>query len=539
MARLQYMSANRTATFDSLSASDQLALTQVLQVYDLALSSLWTLICAYLVFFMQCGFALLEAGSVRAKNTRNILLKNVIDACVSAIMWWSLGVAFAGIDLCDGNPFLGSKYFFTIGSPQNDPSYFINWMFGWAFSATAATVVSGAMAERTQFGAYVSYTIFMSGWVYPVVAHWMWSVSGWLSPYRLNCATRVFAPLFASTVGFIDFAGSGVVHVTGGIACLVGAAILGPRLGRFTADGHVCLMPASSPAYQALGTLILWLSWYGFNSGSTNCFSTSECVSVAATVSVNTTLAAGTAGATALLLSVLRGSPGDVTPLLNGIITGLVSVTAGCATVENYGAVVIGAVAALVYLGGIAFLRKVRVDDPVEATAVHFFGGAWGVIAAGLLSTEKGTLAAYGHNEGWGLLYGGGGAQFGVQILGLLVITVWSGALMGILFYIMRVCGWLRVPREEEYAGLDLAHGLGKGFAWDPRWLLKKLGFGKPRKDDGTTTESNPSWSAGMRRVSMDQSRSSRAGTSQLDEGSDKNGIKRLSGAVRAGSHQI
>ncbi|KAI7846332.1 hypothetical protein COHA_000169 [Chlorella ohadii] len=373
---------------------------------DQQLTIMWVLLCSFQVFFMQSGFAMLEAGTVRIKNLSNIMLKNVIDACVSTVAWWALGYAFA------------------IGA------------------------------------AYLIYTCAISAFVYPVVAHWVWSESGWLSARRRptwNCGVKpvVYEPLIANTMGTMDFAGSGVVHMVGGGAALVGAALLGPRLGRFSQDGHAVQFSNASAAHMALGVFILWLGWYGFNAGSTQCFY--GCMQVAATIAVNTTLATGAGGLTCLFLSVFFGAPGDIGPLLNGILAGAVSITASCAMVHSYAAVVIGAVGAAVYLGASKLLLRLRIDDPVDAAPVHFFCGAWGVLAVGFFATETFTNAAYGYAADWGVFYGGSGRQLGMQLLGMLCIAAWTCSLSFILFWCLRKAGWLRVDKESEQQGLDIA----------------------------------------------------------------------------------
>ncbi|KAL4427117.1 hypothetical protein ABPG77_001121 [Micractinium sp. CCAP 211/92] len=427
---------------------------------DEELTQLWVLQCGFLVFFMQCGFALLEAGSIRHKNTRNILLKNVIDACVSSLAWWAVGYAFA-MGRCGNSGFIGYHYFFSANSPDTG-AFWAFWFFGWAFSATSSTIVSGALAERAQFRAYLIYTCFISSFIYPVVAHWLWSESGWLSPKRIpDCNVRAYQPLFAGTMGTMDFAGSGVVHMVGGGAALVGAIMLGPRLGRFNEDGTLVQFSNASPANMALGTFILWLGWYGFNAGSTQCFF--GCMPVAARVAVNTTLSAGASGLTCLLLTVLNGSPGDIGPLLNGILAGAVSITANCALVQAYAAVIIGAIGACVYTAAAWLLRKLRIDDPVDAAPVHFFCGAWGLLAVGFFATETSTQQAYTYARDWGVLYGGSGKQLGMQVLGIVCIAAWTCTLSLLLFGVLRLCKCLRVDKETEQQGLDITQGIGSG----------------------------------------------------------------------------
>ncbi|EFN53469.1 hypothetical protein CHLNCDRAFT_136742 [Chlorella variabilis] len=429
---------------------------------DQQLTMLWVLQCSFLVFFMQCGFALLEAGTVRVKNTKNILLKNVIDACVSTMSWWAVGYAFA-YGQCGENGFIGYHDFFSASAGSNSqPTYWTFWLFGWAFSATAATVVSGSMAERTKFRAYLLYTTCISAFIYPVVVHWVWSPSGWLSAHRRpDCGSDQKVPLISGTMGLMDFAGSGVVHMVGGSAALVGATMLGPRLGRFTKDGHVIQFDNSSPANMALGVFILWLGWYGFNAGSTQCFY--GCMSVAALVAVNTTLATGAGGLTCLFLAVLNGNPGDIGPLLNGILAGAVSITAGCALVQSYAAVIIGAIGALIYTTFTKVLLKFQIDDPVEAAPVHFFCGAWGLLSVGFFATQTSTEMAYGYADDWGVFYGGSGKQLGMQVLGIVVIAAWSCGLSGGMFLVLKKLNWLRADKDAEQQGLDLSQGIGSG----------------------------------------------------------------------------
>ncbi|PSC73998.1 ammonium transporter [Micractinium conductrix] len=430
-------------------------------VLDEQMTELWILQCAFLVFFMQCGFALLEAGTVRLKNTKNILLKNVIDACVGTIAWWAVGYAFA-FGACEENGFIGYHNFFTSDVPANPGLFWATWLFGWAFASTSSTIVSGAMAERTKFRAYLLYTMCISAFIYPCVAHWVWSSSGWLSAKRVtNCASGEFEPLISGTMGLLDFAGSGVVHMVGGGAALVGAVMLGPRLGRFSQDGHLVEFANSSPANMALGVFILWLGWYGFNAGSTQCFY--GCMPIAAQVAVNTTLATGAGGLTCLFLAVFNGNPGDIGPLLNGILAGAVSITASCAMVQSYCAVIIGGIGALIYMSAARLLVRLRIDDPVDAAPVHFCCGAWGLLATGLFATKTSTEAAYGYAADWGVIYGGSGKQLGMQVLGIVVIGGWSCTLSALLFGLLKKLNWLRVPKDDELQGLDYAQGIGSG----------------------------------------------------------------------------
>lgn len=446
------------------------------------LDILWLLLGAYLVFFMQCGFALLEAGTVRAKNTKNILLKNVLDACVGALVWWAWGHSFAyGENGAKPNEIIGGTNFFMSNkqdvSPDPDEkdsgfnnanTFFAFWMFQWAFAATAATIVSGAVAERCQFAAYLTYTMVLTGLVYPIVVHWVWSGEGWLSAFRDMDQDGEYDILFDQTLGLVDFAGSGVVHMTGGGAALMGALVLGPRYGRFGADGTVMDLPGSSVALSTLGVLILWFGWYGFNPASTLVFYGS--MYVASKCAVTTTLAAASGGVTVLIVDVGFGNPPDVGPALNGILAGLVSITAGCSVVEPYAAASIGVVGGLIYYFASNALRKLQVDDPLDASPVHFFSGMWGVISVGFFATPANVMNVYGRKTDVGLFYGGDGLQLGIQCLGAVSIAVWTCGISFILFSTLKVLGMLRVPQEEEITGLDISHHGGAAYNFeDPK----------------------------------------------------------------------
>jgi Amt family ammonium transporter len=419
---------------------------------------------------MQAGFALLEAGSIRPKNTRNILLKNVIDACIATLAWWALGEPFSRGSCAagQGNGFIGAGNWFLSaadGGAARNVAALSAWLFGYAFCATASTVVSGAVAERIQFRAYVIYTIATVTFIYPLVAHWVWAQTGWLSARRRDCATGAHAPLFApAAMGLLDFAGSGVVHMVGGTMGLLGAAFAGPRIGRVPAGaprGVVAHFENASATQMVLGVLILWLGWFGFNAGSTGCML--GCMGSASLAAVNTTLAISAGSVTCLLLAVLTGAPGDLSVLLNGILAGAVSITAGCALIEPYGAFCVGAIGGGVYAAASALLRRARVDDPLDVAPVHLACGAWGLISVGFFATEANVAGVYGFANDWGVFYGGSGAQLGAQLLGAAVIFAWCAAWGLAIFGGLRALGWLRVSREEEIEGLDLAQSLGHG----------------------------------------------------------------------------
>jgi Amt family ammonium transporter len=412
-----------------------------------AIDTAWLLIAAFLVFFMQAGFAMLEAGFVRAKNTANILMKNVLDVSAGAIAFWALGWAVAyGVSGETSNGFVGDGNLFLIGFDD-----WASWIFQFAFAATAATIVSGAMAERTAFRAYLFYTVFITAIIYPVVVHWAWDGNGWLTAFRDD-------PI--GTNGYLDFAGSGVVHVVGGFAGLMGAILVGPRIGKFGRGGIINPIPGHSISLAALGVFILWFGWYGFNPGSTLGL-TGGFAALAAKVAVNTTLAAGAGTVACAFISKMRTKNYDMGLTLNGALGGLVAITAPCAVVDPWAAVLIGLIAAPIVIFGIEALDRVGIDDPIGAVAVHGFAGIWGVLSVGLFASKAGIAEAYVASDTYGLLLGGGIEQLGIQALAVVSIVGWTIATSGLLFTVIKFTIGLRVSPEEEERGLDLGeHGL-------------------------------------------------------------------------------
>ena len=407
---------------------DDVATQADIAALEAGLEVQWIMFGAVLVFLMQAGFTLLEVGSVSSKNTLNILTKNIVDATLGAAVWWAWGHVFA---TSTGNEFIGfdNGYFLKNNRGIDDrdtpedvynASFYANWTFAWAFAATAATIVSGAVAERCTFTAYLIYSAVLTGFVYPVVAHWAWAGDG---------AFYEFDSLDGG--GVIDFAGSGVVHMTGGVAALCGAIFLGPRKGRFDPQtGLPQPMPAQSAVFQVLGTFILWVGWYGFNGVSTFVLVSggdASSAAVAAKVSVTTTLAAAFGGLTCFVLSKAVDGCIDPGTICNGILGGLVGITAGCATVEPEGAMFIGIISALLYFGSAKLLLKLQIDDVVNASPVHFVCGAWGVIAAGLFSSQNSTAVSYGggDNASCGVFYScaKGDDQLAIQIAFVVAIV--------------------------------------------------------------------------------------------------------------------
>jgi len=450
---------------------------------EAGLDIFYLLFAGSLVFLMQAGFAMLCAGSVRQKNVKNIMLKNLLDACGGALGFWSIGFAFAyGSSDSSTKSFIGGSNFFLsdigttvdLAEGANPGAAYIGFFFQFAFAATAATIVAGTVAERCKMSAYLCYSIFLTGFVYPVVVHSIWAANGFLSAFNAN------PPL---GVGVVDFAGSGVVHMTGGATALVAAKILGPRIGRFyDADGIPLPEPKDFPAHsvslQILGTFILWFGWYGFNPGSTLAIANSGAGAVAGLCAVTTTIAAATGCVTAMFFSTIieQRKTGeatyDLTMAMNGALSGLVAITAGCSVVAPWAALVIGFVGGLVYYGFSSLLVKLRIDDAVDAVPVHFANGAWGVIAVGLFAEPGRMAAAYSdaaaEHSGWFYEWGQGSADASLlacQVFCVLWVIGWVGATMIPFFLVLNMLGLFRVDPLEEEVGLDISHH--KGSAYD------------------------------------------------------------------------
>jgi len=406
------------------------------------LDNVWVFIAGCLVFFMQAGFALLEAGMTRAKNAVNIFAKNLSDAMIGVLAFFAVGFAFA---FGGGGSFIGSEMFFlsgtdlTIGA-EGGLSVATTFFFQVVFAATAVTIASGAMAERTKFMSYLIMSAAMTGFIYPVVVHWTWG-GGMIAGWTIGDAV------------YSDFAGSGVVHMSGGILGLVGTLFLGPRLGKFGADGRPRAIPGHNIPFVAVGTLILWLGWFGFNPGSELAAD-----SAVMTVAVNTMLAAAAGGvATTILIWAWKGKP-DVAMICNGILAGLVAITAPCGAVNAGMSVVIGLIAGLLVVCSVLFLDRIHIDDPVGAVSVHGVCGLWGVLSIGLFARYDDAFLG---REDAGLFYGGGIDQLAMQAALAGMIIVWVGGTATILFAILKATIGLRVSRAEEVEGLDeLEHGL-------------------------------------------------------------------------------
>jgi len=392
---------------------------------QIAINTVWTLVAGFLVFFMQAGFAMCEAGFTRAKNASNIIMKNLMDFAIGSIVFFAIGygIMFGA----DSMGLFGTSAFFGLDTADRGLPTEVFMIFQTMFAATAATIVSGAMAERTKFSAYVIYSFVISLVIYPVVGHWIWG-GGWLS-----------------NLGFIDFAGSTVVHSVGGWAGLVGAAMLGPRIGKYGKDGKPNAIPGHSITLGALGVFILWFGWFGFNPGSTLAGTDLSVGRIAMT----TNLSAAASACTVMVVTWIRYRKPDVSMTLNGALGGLVGITAGTAAVSMIGSIFIGIISGFVTVFGIEFIEKVlKVDDPVGAVTVHALCGATGTVLVGVFATEG------------GLLYGGGLHQLGVQALGVVAVAAWTLITTFILFKVIKAVNGLRVDSEDEIQGLDIGeHG--------------------------------------------------------------------------------
>ncbi|HCP14640.1 MAG TPA: adenylate cyclase [Peptococcaceae bacterium] len=415
-----------------------------------SVNTIWVLLAAALVFFMQAGFAMVENGLTRAKNAGNIIMKNLMDFAIGTPIFWVLGfgIMFAGNGaLIGGIDFLSQGTYLDI-LPAGVPKYAF-FIFHTVFSATAATIVSGAMAERTKFLAYCLYSALISAVVYPISGHWIWG-GGWLAQ-----------------IGFHDFAGSTAVHMVGGVAALVGAKILGPRLGKYGSDGKARAFPGHNLSNAALGVFILWFCWFGFNGGSTVSAEGDAVLESMGNIFFTTNLAAATATLTVMLMTWIRYKKPDVSMTLNGSLAGLVAITAGTDLVTPAGSFFIGLIAGFIVVFGIEFIDKVlKIDDPVGAIGVHGFCGASGTLMVGLFSATEYTYAGGASTMPKGLFYGGGFKLLGIEFLGVVSVIFWVVLTMTIIFMIIKHTVGLRAAKEDEILGLDISeHGLESAYA--------------------------------------------------------------------------
>ena len=415
----------------------------------------WFLIGAALVFFMQCGFAMVETGFTRAKNAGNIIMKNLMDFCIGTVVFMLLGFGLlCGEDALFGLVGIPNLEIFT--NFANFPWH--NFVFNMVFCATTATIVSGAMAERTKFASYCIYSLVISAVVYPIEAHWIWG-GGWLAQ-----------------LGFVDFAGSCAIHMVGGISAIIGAIILGPRIGKYGKNGKVNAIPGHSLTLGALGVFILWFGWYGFNGAAAGDGA------FLGQIFLTTTISPAIATCVTMLFTWVKNGKPDVSMSLNGSLAGLVAITAPCADVDAIGASIIGLVAGILVVVAVEFIDiKLKIDDPVGAVAVHGVNGMWGTLAVGLFATGKGQDGVTG------LFYGGGFNQLGIQALGVVSVAAWTIVTMIIVFQLIKHTVGLRVTKDEEMKGLDITeHGLVNAYA-----DFMPIGVGTASLDETFDVEGN------------------------------------------------
>lgn len=408
-----------------------------------AVNFAWTLIAGFLVFLMQAGFALLEAGATRSRNTGSVFMKNLMDLCMCGLAFWAFGFAlmFGGSEAASGlgvgSAYYGMSGFFLTGE-ANDVGTMELWFFQMVFAATAATIVSGALAERAKLNAYMAYSFLISALIYPIYGHWVWG-GGWLSQ-----------------LGAVDFAGSGVVHAVGGVAAFVGALMIGPRIGKFDIAGKAKAIPGHNMGFVVIGTLILFFGWFGFNPGSTLA-ATELRISVIAT---NTFLAGIMGGIIAYYIQFARTGRADISVTCSGIIAGLVAITAPCAFVDPWAAVVIGGIAGVLVIVSAEFMESVfKLDDPVWAVACHGVNGLWGLIAVGIFASGD-----YGDVAG---LIAGNSSLIVAQLISVVAVVAWTGITSFIIFGAIRATMGLRVDEADEMAGLDASEFTQPGYVMD------------------------------------------------------------------------
>ena len=408
----------------ALLASPASAQDLTIDTVQANLDNVFIMLCGVLVLFMQAGFAFLTAGLTRAKNVSNIMMKNLMDMCVAIISFAAVGFAFAYGDSLGS--FIGSSGFFLGTGGYDFVTKEVDFFFQVAFAATAATIVAGAMSERMKFKAYAIYTVFLTALIYPIIVHWTWG-GGWLSE-----------------LGYTDFAGSGIVHLTGGVAAAVGAAIIGPRIGKYGPDGKPRAIPGHSIPFAIIGCFILFVGWFGFNPGSV-LTADGPAIGVAA---LSTALAGAAGAIAATAYTWISTKKPDVAMAGNGLLAGLVAITAGPDVITDFWAVLVGFIGGILVCLAVPFFDKIKIDDPVGAASVHGVVGAFGVLAVGIFGTDV------------GILRGGGFDLLGDQIIGVVAITAFVGVTMGIIFSAIKATVGLRVPEQEEIEGLDVhEHG--------------------------------------------------------------------------------
>ena len=425
----------------AISWADEASLEKKISDVATGVDFTWTLVAAFLVFFMQAGFAFLGAGLIRSKSTVNYMTKSFLDFCIASLGFWAFGFALmfggsaAASGLKEGNAILGYSGFFLIGEAGADDTAML-WIFQMVFAGTAATIIAGAVAERTRINAYLAYSFIVGAIIYPLYGHWVWG-GGWLS-------TLPFGQ------GAADFAGSGVVHAVGGLVALAGAIVVGPRIGKFNADGTANEIPGHNIPYVLIGTFILFFGWFGFNAGSTLAGTDLRI----ATIATNTLLAGTTGAVVAIYVQMARTGKADLPMACNGALAGLVGITAPCAFVAPWAAVVIGGIAAVIMMASVRFVeRTLKVDDPVGAVSVHGTAGLWGLLAVGIFAD-----GSYGDVSG---LIAGNAEQIVAQLISMVTVAAWAFGTGFVLFWAIKKTIGLRASPDEELEGLDQPeHGM-------------------------------------------------------------------------------
>jgi Amt family ammonium transporter len=434
------------------------------------INTVWTLVAAFLVFGMQVGFTMLEAGFCRSRETVNVLMECIVDTCLCGLLFYAWGFAFM---FSHGNGFIGRHWFFLQGAPAtyetSGVAFLAFWIFQFAFADTCSTITSGAMIGRTAFVGDLLYSVAVSGFIYPIIGHWAWGPDGFLATMG---STGYFLPTLGQS--FHDFAGSTIVHTIGGVIALAGSIVLGPRIGRrFKRDGGGPMMPHDL-TIAASGGLLLWFGWYGFNPGSTLSAMDFEGIG---RISANTTLAACAAGLTAMFTAYLMSRKWDISFTVNGFLAGLVAITCPCYWVSPTGAIILGGIAGVVVVGGVELLEYMRIDDPIGAVPVHGICGIWGTLSLGLFAAGRygatGPLAPDNSTPLTGLFYGGGFTLLKAQAIGSATITIATFVVSMAVMWAVNAAGLLRVSREGEEYGLDLhEHGISAY----PEYVITSLG---------------------------------------------------------------
>ncbi len=415
---------------------------EIVMDYSVAINTLWVLLGAALMFFMQAGFAMLEAGFTRSKNTGNIVMKNLIDFAVGSICFLFVGYGLMyGVN--EGGWFGRFHWFSDVEAAGCTIPKYAHVIYNTMFCATSATIVSGALAERTKFKAYFIYSIVISAVVFPISASWVWG-GGWLSAFSIG-----------GTTGFHDYAGSALVHMVGGISALIGAKAVGPRNGKYGKDGNVRAIPGHNIALGALGVFILWFGWFGFNGASGYGIASAEQTEAVAAIFLNTNISAASSVVAAVLFTWLRYGKPDVSMSLNAAVAGLVAITAGCDCLDPWAACIVGVLAGILMVIGIEWVERcLKIDDPVGAICVHGLSGIIGTLAVGIFSRENGLLTT------------GGWQQLAIQAVGILAIGVWTAGIMSLLFFLLKKTVGIRVSTADEVAGLDISeHGMRASYS--------------------------------------------------------------------------